>query len=112
MDRRGFLRSGLLVTGGPVLGAALSAWWLTAGARPAFAGDVADYPEFPYPTTGYTEAYRGQFHFSPRAGWMNDPNGLLYYRGQYHFFFQHNPHGLAWDTMHWGHATSTDLVHW
>jgi fructan beta-fructosidase len=95
-----------------VVGAALSAWWLTAGARPAFAGDVADYPEFPYPTTGYTEAYRGQFHFSARAGWMNDPNGLLYYRGQYHFFFQHNPHGLAWDTMHWGHATSTDLVHW
>jgi fructan beta-fructosidase len=107
MDRRGFLRGGLLATGGVMLGG-----WLMADAEPAFAGDVADYPEFPYPATGYTEGYRGQFHFSPRAGWMNDPNGLLYYRGQYHFFFQHNPHGLAWDTMHWGHATSTDLVHW
>lgn len=106
------MRNGLLVTGGLVLGGALPAGWLVMSAGPAFAGDVADYPEFPYPTTGYTEAYRGQFHFSPRAGWMNDPNGLLHYRGQYHFFFQHNPHGLAWDTMHWGHATSTDLVHW
>jgi fructan beta-fructosidase len=93
-----------MVAGGLMLDGALP--------RPAFAGDVGDYPEFPYPATGYAEAYRGQFHFSPRAGWMNDPNGLLYYRGQYHFFFQHNPHGLAWDTMHWGHATSTDLVHW
>ncbi|MEU7869216.1 glycoside hydrolase family 32 protein [Dactylosporangium sp. NPDC049140] len=78
----------------------------------ASAGTVADYPEFPYPATAYDEPYRGQFHFSPRAGWMNDPNGMVYYRGTYHLFFQHNPHGLAWDTMHWGHATSTDMVHW
>ncbi|WP_432824505.1 GH32 C-terminal domain-containing protein [Dactylosporangium sp. CA-092794] len=79
---------------------------------PAAAGTVADYPEFPYPATAYDEAFRGQYHFSPRAGWMNDPNGMVYYRGTYHLFFQHNPHGLAWDTMHWGHATSTDMVHW
>jgi fructan beta-fructosidase len=78
----------------------------------AHAGTVADYPEFPYPATSYNEPYRGQFHFSPRSGWMNDVNGPVYYRGVYHLFFQHNPHGLAWDTMHWGHATSTDLVHW
>jgi fructan beta-fructosidase len=78
----------------------------------ATAGAVADYPEFPYPATAYDEPFRGQFHFSPRAGWMNDPNGMVYYRGTYHLFFQHNPHGLAWDTMHWGHATSPDLVHW
>lgn len=81
-------------------------------AQPAWAGEVADYPEFPYPPTAYDEPYRGQFHFSSRSGWLNDPNGSFYYRGQYHLFYQHNPHGLGWDTMHWGHATSPDLVHW
>ncbi|GAB2553323.1 hypothetical protein [Kribbella endophytica] len=60
----------------------------------------------------YDEPNRGQVHFSPRAGWMNDPNGLLHYRGTYHFYFQHAPDSLVWDTMHWGHATSPDLVHW
>src|SRR6187549_34352 len=84
----------------------------TAGvpAAPAQAGSVPDYAEFPYPATSYTEAYRGQFHFSSRSGCMNDVNGPVYYRGVYHLFYQHNPHGLGWDTMHWGHATSTDLV--
>ncbi|MEV0287676.1 MULTISPECIES: glycoside hydrolase family 32 protein [unclassified Kribbella] len=62
--------------------------------------------------TDYQESNRGQFHFSPRRGWMNDPNGLLYYRGTYHFYFQHAPDSLVWDTMRWGHATSPDLVHW
>jgi levanase/fructan beta-fructosidase len=62
--------------------------------------------------TGAQEDNRGQFHFSPRRGWMNDPNGLLFYRGTYHFYFQHAPDSLVWDTMHWGHATSPDLVHW
>ncbi|MBB5874321.1 fructan beta-fructosidase [Allocatelliglobosispora scoriae] len=81
-------------------------------AAPASAGTGSDYPEFPYPATAYDEPLRGQFHFSPRGGWMNDPNGMVYYRGAYHLFFQHNPHGLAWDTMHWGHATSPDMVHW
>ncbi|MBM0257057.1 glycoside hydrolase family 32 protein [Micromonospora sp. 4G55] len=79
---------------------------------PAAAGTPGDYPEFPYPTTDYSEPQRGQFHFSPRAGWMNDVNAPLYHNGLYHLFFQHNPHGLGWDTMHWGHATSPDLVHW
>ncbi|MEU6854358.1 glycoside hydrolase family 32 protein [Actinacidiphila alni] len=79
---------------------------------PAAAGTVWDYPEFPYAPTTYSEPYRGQFHFSSQSGWMNDPNGLVYANGEYHFFYQHNPHGLAWDTMHWGHATSPDLVHW
>ncbi|MET7419075.1 glycoside hydrolase family 32 protein [Dactylosporangium sp. NPDC005555] len=79
----------------------------------AQASPSSDYPEFPYPATAaYDEPYRGQFHFSSRSGWMNDVNAPLYYNGLYHLFYQHNPHGLAWDTMHWGHATSPDLVHW
>ncbi|WP_406047446.1 glycoside hydrolase family 32 protein [Kribbella sp. NBC_00889] len=62
--------------------------------------------------TDYQEDNRGRFHFSPRRGWMNDPNGMLHYRGSYHFYFQHAPNSLVWDTMHWGHATSPDMVHW
>lgn len=60
----------------------------------------------------YTEIYRNQYHFSQFAHWNNDPNGLVYYKGYYHLYFQHNPYGNTWDAMHWGHARSRDLVHW
>jgi len=58
------------------------------------------------------EQFRPRFHFSPHEKWMNDPNGLVYFNGTYHLFFQYYPNDIVWGPMHWGHATSTDLIHW
>ena len=60
----------------------------------------------------YTELYRNQYHFSQYAHWNNDPNGLIYYDGYYHIYYQHHPYNNYWGDMYWGHARSTDLAHW
>jgi fructan beta-fructosidase len=60
----------------------------------------------------YKEMHRPQIHFSPKEKWVNDPNGMVYNNGTYHLFFQYYPDSTVWGPMHWGHATSTDLMHW
>ncbi|RII35500.1 glycosyl hydrolase family 32 [Clostridium chromiireducens] len=66
----------------------------------------------PSTSTNYLEDYREQYHYSPAKAWANDPNGMVYFNGEYHLFYQYYPEKNEWGPMHWGHAVSTDLIHW
>lgn len=63
-------------------------------------------------STVKNERYRQKYHIMPPQGWMNDPNGLCFFKGYYHVFFQYHPASAEWGPMHWGHVRSLDLVHW
>lgn len=81
--------------------------------RPFFAVAGASGPDELVPQSKLAaDPLRPQFHLLPARNWMNDPNGPIYWKGQYHMFFQYNPGAPVWGNMHWAHATSPDMIHW
>ena len=72
-------------------------------------GDARRYKEF---EKMILPEERPVFHLSSRVGWMNDPNGFSWYKGEYHLFYQYHPYDSHWGLMYWGHAVSEDLLHW
>ena len=80
--------------------------------NPLIDGREKTNPDSPDPEQNYREPYRPQVHYTPARNWTNDPNGLVMLDGTYHLFYQYNPQGNAWGNMSWGHATSSDLIHW
>src|ERR1700723_17847 len=97
MNRRKFLAGGAAVVGTPALRGVAFPSMLSASVSSA---ELAADP------------LRPQYHLLPAANWTNDPNGPIYWRGEYHMFYQYNPNGAYWGDMHWGHAISSDMVHW
>jgi fructan beta-fructosidase len=85
---------------------------VAAAATPEIAALIESSDQIRHLQPLYDEALRPQFHMSQMRGWNNDPNGMFYHDGSYHFFWQSNPAGFPWQNMYWGHATSPDMVHW
>ena len=85
---------------------------VAAAAAPEVRVLISTADRIPHLQPLYDEALRPQFHMSQMRGWNNDPNGMCYFDGRYHFFWQSNPAGHGWANMYWGHATSPDMVHW